>query len=189
MLYRQHPVREGRARGRCGAGALAAAVAVAALLPLQACAEGVGVPAHRARPPGMSAAPMKPTGSGVALDYRIEGVPQVGRALTVTLRFEGVTDPAGGSVRLAADGGLALTGDAAAQIAHALPAGRATTLRVQVVPGEGLGYLHVFTTQNGSTSANSIPVQVGKATPARPAADGVLKQAPGGERLLTLPVK
>jgi hypothetical protein len=149
---------------------------------LQACADSK--PERSA--PKMTAAPAKSNGSGVSVQYRVDGAPQPGSALPIVLSFDGITDPAGASVRLTAEGGLSLVGGEATQ---ALPAGKATTLTVQVVPGaEGVGYLHVFTTQRGATSATSVPVQVGKAPSALPASDA-LKQTPAGDKIHAMPVK
>ncbi|VTU15912.1 hypothetical protein H6CHR_00388 [Variovorax sp. PBL-H6] len=163
------------------------AIAMAALvmgLSLQACAQNAK-PGHAASA-GMTAAPVKPGGSGIGVQYRIDGTPQPGSPVPVVLNFDGVSDPAGGTVKLAADGGLAIAGSAGP---HTLPAGQASALTVQVVPDAGgTGYLHVFTTQNGATSATSIAVQVGKAPSAMPASSG-LKQAPDGDKIISMPVK
>ena len=75
---------------------------------LQACA-------HNAKPgqaasTGMTAAPVKPGGSGIAVQYRIDGTPQARSAVPVVLSFDGVSDPAGGTVKLTADGGLTIVG-------------------------------------------------------------------------------
>ncbi|SDC88761.1 hypothetical protein SAMN05444679_1064 [Variovorax sp. CF079] len=162
-----------------------AAIVVASLamgVSLQACADSK--PERSA--PKMTAAPAKSNGSGVSVQYRVDGTPQAGSAVSVVLSFDGITDPAGASVRLTAEGGLSLVGAGGTQ---ALPAGQATTLTVQVVPGaEGVGYLHVFTTQRGATSATSVPVQVGKAASAMPASD-TLKQTPDGDKIRSMPVK
>jgi len=163
------------------------AIAMAALamgLSLQACA-------HNPKPgrtssTGMTAVPTKPGGSGIAVQYRIDGTPQPGSPVPVVLNFDGVSDPAGGMVKLTADGGLAIVGSAGP---HTLPAGQASALTVQVVPdADGTGYLHVFTTQNGATSATSIAVQVGKEPSAMPTSSG-LKHAPDGDKILSMPVK
>ncbi|CAN7191195.1 hypothetical protein LJR290_000430 [Variovorax sp. LjRoot290] len=162
-----------------------AAIVVASLamgVSLQACADSK--PERSA--PKMTAAPAKSNGSGVSVQYRVDGTPQAGSAVSVVLSFDGITDPAGASVRLTAEGGLSLVGAGGTQ---ALPAGQATTLTVQVVPSaEGVGYLHVFTTQRGATSATSVPVQVGKAASAMPASD-TLKQTPDGDKIRSMPVK
>jgi hypothetical protein len=163
------------------------AVVIAALamgVSLQACAHNPKP--GQAAPKGMTAAPTKPGGSGIAVQYRIDGTPQAGSAVPVVLSFDGVSDPAGGTVKLSADGGLAIGGSAGP---HALPAGKTSTLTVQVIPdADGTGYLHVFTTQNGATSATSIAVQVGKAPSAMPASSG-LKQTPEGDKIISMPVK
>jgi len=157
------------------------AAALAIGMPLQACADGK---------PGrstskMTAVPAKSNGSGVAVQYRVDAVPQAGVATPILLSFEGVTE-AGATVRFAADAGLSLIGSAGP---HALQTGQTTTLTVQVVPdADGTGYLHVFTTQHGATSATSIVVQVGKALSALPEASG-LKQTPDGDKIRSMPVK
>jgi len=135
---------------------------------------------------GMTTAPMKANGSGVTVQYRVDGTPKVGAATPVVLTLDGVTDPAGASLRLQTEGGLAL-GTTATTVA--LPAGAATTLTIDVTPAsEGTGYLHVFTTQYGATSATSIPIQVGKPSSAQsPASD--LKQSPDGEKIRSMQVK
>ncbi|MDM0106613.1 hypothetical protein QTH97_16830 [Variovorax sp. J22R24] len=130
---------------------------------------------------------MKGNGSGVAVLFQVSDAnPQVGKAVPVTLTFEGITDPNGATLRLTADGGLSLgTGE----VTRTLPAGGPSTLTVEVVPAaEGVGYLHVFTTQYGASSATSIPVQVGKASSALPASKD-LKQGSGGDKILPMPVK
>lgn len=156
--------------------------ALSAGAPLQACADGN---ARR----GVSKATMAPTkanGSGISVEYRIDATPQAGRAMPVVLSLGGVTDPAGAAVRLVGDAGLSLGGGAASRT---LPAGETTVLTVDVLPpADGIGYLHVFTTQHGATSATSIPVQVGKAPAAMPASSA-LKQGTNGEKILSMPVK
>jgi hypothetical protein len=141
---------------------------------------------ERSRSP-MKTAPMKANGSGVVVKFRVDSeTPQVGKIVPVVLTFDGITDSTGATLRLAVDGGLSL---GATNVTRTLPPGPATTLTVEVVPAaEGVGYLHVFTTQYGATSATSIPVQVGKAATALPAS-GDVRQAPGGDKLLPMPVK
>ena len=147
--------------------------------PLQACAETARESASTTGPASskpMKANPVKANSSGIAVRTASTARPRPGRAIPVVLSFDGVTDPAGATLRLAADGGLALGAEAATRT---LPAGETSTLTVQVVPAaEGVGYLHVFTTQYGATSVTSVPVQVGKAPSAMPAS-GELKQTPG----------
>ncbi|WP_076997902.1 hypothetical protein [Variovorax sp. KK3] len=152
-------------------------------LSLQACA---GIKPASGGSAAMVAAPMKPGGSGIAVQYRIDGEPQAGVAVPVVLRFEGITAPAGGSVRFTGDGGLTIAGSSGSQ---ALPAGQVTTITLQVATdADGIGYLNVFTTQNGATSATSITVQTSKAPSALPKASG-LKQTPEGDKIITMPAK
>lgn len=174
---------------RRSAGASAIALTLTLCLPMMACADGASksAPAKTPNPhASMKVAPMKANGSGVDVSYRIDAAPEAGRAIPVVLSFGGVTDPAGGTVRLTVDAGLSL---GAAAALYALPANQVTTLTVEVVPGAaGIGYLNVFTTQHGITGATSIPVQVGKAPAAMPAS-GELKQTPAGDKILSMPVK
>jgi hypothetical protein len=169
MLQRQHPV-------RIIAAALACALALA--LPLAASAAGPGGKT-------MTTAPMKSNGSGVQVQYLVDGTPEAGRPVPVVLAFDGIA-ATGATVRLATEGGLVLTG---AETSRSLPAGPATTWTVEVVPAAtGIGYLNVFTTQGGATSATSIPVAVGKPSASMPAS-GALKQSTDGEKILPMQVK
>lgn len=173
-----------------GSGPCAAvALALALLVPSSAAADGAKAPgAVRGAPASvpMKTAPMKANGSGVIVRYRIDGTPEIGVAVPVVLTFEGVTERSGAALRLTTEGGLAL-GDVAA--ARTLPAGEVTSLTIKVTPSAaGIGYLHVFTTQYGATSATSIPVQIGESPSALPGASE-LKQTPGGDMVRSIQVK
>lgn len=157
------------------------ACALALGLPLYACA---GTKAGGGG--AMTTAPMKANGSGVAVEYRVDGTPAAASVVSVLLNFAGITDPAGATVWLTVDGGLSL---APGDTTRTLPAGQVGTWTVDVVPGAaGIGYLHVFTTQYGATSATSVPVQVGKA-PAAMSSGSDLKATPGGDKIRAMPVK
>lgn len=165
------------------------ATAAAAVLCGQALAGGDNgdarvQPVSGAKPP-MKAAPMKSNGSGVLVRYRVDATSiEAGRPVPIVLSFENVTDPAGATVRLSTDGGLSLGATVAT---HVLPPGTATTLTVEVVPaGDAVGYLHVFTTQRGASSATSIAI--GKGASALPPSSD-LKQTPGGDTIRQMPVK
>lgn len=134
----------------------------------------------------MTTARSKPHGSGLVVRFRIDGTPAAGVPLAVVLSFDRITDPSGASVRLAVDGGLALAGS---QTDFTLPANQASALTVSVLPpAAGIGYLSVFTTQNGASSATSVPVLVDKAPGSLPSA-GDAKQTPGGEKIVPMQVK
>lgn len=166
MFQHQHPVR----------------VATAAL----ACALALAAPLAQAADGALTRAPMKANGAGVAVQYRVDGTPEAGRPVSVLLSFEGIANPAGASVRLSTEGGLALVGT---ETTRSLPVGQTTTWTVQVVPAaSGIGYLNVFTTQSGATSATSIPVPVGKPSSTLPSS-GTLKQSADGEKILPMQVK
>jgi post-segregation antitoxin (ccd killing protein) len=172
---------------------LAAASLALALTALSAPALADGVPAprhthkhptaHRAAP--MATAARKPNDSGVTLQYRVDGTPQVGRGVPVVLQFDGVSDADGATVRLRADAGLNISGSDTL----ALPAGKRTSTTVTVVSDrEGLAYLNVFITQGGATSAMSIPVQTGTAAPVMKSS-GELKATPEGDHIISMPAK
>jgi hypothetical protein len=186
MHDRHHSVRRSSVRARLEAGTAAAVLTAVMCVPLLACAGGNGAAKNSSTHVPMTTAPMKANGSGIAVSYRIEATPQAGGHTTVTLSFDGVTDPAGATIRLSVDGGLSL-GSAAAL--PTLPANAPTTLSIDVVPAAaGIGYLNVFTTQHGVTGATSIPVQVDK-TPSKLPSTGELKQTPAGDKILSMPVK
>lgn len=166
MFQRQHPVRIG--------AALACALALA--VPLAADAGGGP----------MTTAPMKANGAGVVVQYRVDGTPQAGQSVAVQLSFDGIVDPAGATVQLATEGGLSLVGY---ETTRSLPAGQPATWTVEVVPAAtGIGYLNVFTTQLGATSATSVAVSVGKPTSVAPAS-GALKRSADGDKILPMQVK
>ena len=169
------------------------ALACLALATLSAPAAADGEPASRsARHPASqrqaaptTSAPQKPGGAGVKLDYRLDATPRLGQATPVVLQFDGVTDADGATVRLSVDKGLALQGSNTI----ALPAGKRTTVTVVVVSeAEGLAYLNVFINQGGGSSAVSVPIQTGTAAP-NLKSSGEMKSTPGGDSIITMPVK
>jgi hypothetical protein len=173
-----------------GSGACAViALALALLVPLSAVADGAKAPGAVKSAPAsapLKTAPMKANGSGVIVRYRVDGTPEIGVAVPVVLTFDGVTEQGGANLRLTTEGGLAL-GDVAA--ARTLPAGEVTSLTIKVTPSAtGIGYLHLFTTQYGVTSATSIPVQIGESPSALPGTDES-KQTPGGDKVRSIQVK
>lgn len=169
-------------------GALAMSLACAGVS-LPALADGVPAPRaaqhatpHRAAGP-MTMAARKANDSGVALQYRVDGVAQVGRPIAVYLQFNGVTDQAGASVRFSTDAGLTLKG----VDTLTLPVGQSTSATATLVSDrEGLAYLNVFISQGGVTSAVSIPVQTGTAAPSMKPA-GEMKSSADGEKIISLP--
>ena len=169
--------------------ALLLLLAVALVTP--ACADGTGSGSARqvgaSSPSALKAvAPRKANGSGIEVQFRIDGTPRLGEALPVTLSFVGITDSAGASVRFTADAGLSLPAAYLSRLP--LAAGQPVpTMTVPVTPtADGLAYLNVFTAQGGTTSANSVPIQVGR--PAAAKAAGELKSTPSGDKILIVPV-
>ena len=102
--------------------ALAAASACADGVPAQRAAKQASASSRNAAP--MTAAARKPNDSGVAIQYRVEGAPRVGQPVSVVLQFDGVSDPAGATVRLTTDAGLSLSTSSSLT----LPAGQSTTV-------------------------------------------------------------
>lgn len=133
----------------------------------------------------MTAAVRKSNDSGVAIQYRVDGVGQVGRPVSVFLQFDGVTDPAGATARLTTDAGLTLSTSSSLL----LPVGQRLNATATVTSSrEGLAYLNVFVTQNGAMSIVAIPVQTGSSTPTtKPAGD--MKSSADGEKIISLPAK
>ena len=170
--------------------ATVAATLLGALVALPACADGVRPSAVDAnstpRLVMKPAAPRKSNGSGIEVQFRIDGTARISEALPIALSFDGVMDAAGARVRFTADAGLTLSPAYAGEFP--LQAGAsAPTLTVPVTPtSDGLAYLNVFTTQHGVTSVSAVPVQVGKAGSLK--LRGELKSTPSGDRILTIPV-
>lgn len=174
---------------RPAAGILAGLMLAGLVMPLAACADGVAPRAtgeHARTPTRLETAPRKVNGSGITVRYQVPAAIAPGQTARVTLVLDDVVDPDGASVRLAADGGLVLLQDGRPL---ALPAGRATTLEVDVtLQDAAVGYLSVFTTQRGVTSVTSIRVPVAGGTAAT-GSPTRLKETPEGEKLIVIPVK
>lgn len=155
-----------------------------------ALADGVPAPRVGRHAASASHAPMtvavrKSNDSGVAIQYRVDGAGQAGRPVSVFLQFDGVTDPAGATVRLTTDADLTLSTSSSL----VLPAGQRTSATATVTSTrEGLAYLNVFVTQNGAMSIVAIPVQTGSSAPAtKPAGD--MKSSADGEKIISVPAK
>lgn len=176
----------------CALRAASAALLYSVICVLPACADTALPQVARpssvsAQSPMKAAAPRKVNGSGIEVQFRIDGIPRIGAASTVSLGFEGVVPQAGASVQFSVDTGLMLAESYKASFA--LPDGAsAAPMTVQVVPtAEGLSYLHVFTTQRGVTSVSSIAVQVGAPAAAKPRSD--LQSTPDGDKIRSMPVQ
>ena len=164
------------------------ALAALAIGPFAAAASSEGAAAPSAEP--LVRAAQKPNGAGVDVRYRVQGTPAVGQPTEVKIVVGRVRDPAGASLRLAADPGLRL--DASGATAALAAGDGPVTLNVTVVPQEeGLAYLNVFITQRGATSSTSIPIQTGAAGTGstKSGASGRVKSTPEGDKILSMPVK
>ena len=163
------------------------AVAALSLATLATWALADGMPRraqHKAAPAPMTTAVQKSNDSGVTVQYRVDGASQAGRATSVALQFDGVTDPQGASVRFTVDPGLTLRSGAPLT----LPAGQRSTATVSVVSeSDGLRYLNVFVTQAGASSAISIPIQTGAAPLMKPQGD--IQSTREGDSIITMPAK
>lgn len=133
---------------------------------------------------GATAPVVKANGSRIGVRYTLQGTPAVGSPLRIVLAFSNVGG-AGGAASLVAEPGLTLL---SAPDRRVLPSG-ASTWTVEVQPqADGWAYLNVLTTQDGATSALSIPLKVGAATEKLPASP-LLKEGAQGERLLIMRLK
>ena len=121
--------------------------------------------------------------SGVQLAYRIDGTPVVGLPLNIVVRM---TSRADAQVTLVADAGLGLQ---APQQVMKVAAGGSMEQVLTVVPqSEGRFYLNLLASSEGRGGATGFAVQVGKGTPVlKPA--GRITVTPGGERIVSIPVK
>ncbi|HXD05014.1 MAG TPA: hypothetical protein VN680_03125 [Burkholderiaceae bacterium] len=167
---------------------LGAAAAGAALLGAQAHAQTTQA-VKPSKPAAWVHAPSKHNGSGVVLSYSVPARLGVDSASSVELRFSGVTAEDAQVEFHFSDGLTATLADGTTPTSQALPAGRATTISLQVVPhSEGTLFINVFTRQGGRSSAQSVPLRVGdtqaktKVKPERAA-----QTTPEGENVISLP--
>lgn len=137
--------------------------------------------------PMRSAAPLKANGSGIDVQFRLDGTARVGAPLRIALGFAGIAAQSGASVRFEADSGLLLPESYRQAVPVSGDEGASPQVVTVTPTAEGLSYLHVFTTQNGVTSVSSIPVQTG--TPSARKPDGNLRSTPDGDVLKTMPVR
>ncbi|MEJ8826360.1 hypothetical protein WKW80_30785 [Variovorax humicola] len=166
----------------------AAALALALMAPAVAFADAqTKAEGPSAAPRAMARAVKKPNGSGVDVQYSVDDSVRIGQAATVVIQFGAISDPAGGSARFTADPGLTLAG--ADEIR--LPTGQTTTVTLRATPGsDGIAYVNVFTTQNGLTSATSIPVRVGAAAASpKLRSAGELQKLPAGDAVISMPAR
>lgn len=126
----------------------------------------------------------KKPGSGVSLAYKVLPT-AVGAPATLTLRFTGVSAPAGARVSIAADTGLAVQGERAMTLA----AGTAPELQLQVsAAADGVYFVNVTTEQAGRAHVTSVPITVGKGA-VKLNKQGTVKPAAGGEPVVSLPAR
>ena len=167
------------AQAFCAAVVALSSISCAATLPML-----TAVPGKPASTTGFVNAVQKSNGSRVILQYKVGTAANAGLPITVNLTFSAVTDAAA-SVRFTSDAGLRLL---ASDASVRLPLG-SSELDIRAVPdANGLFYLNVFTSQNGATSAVSIPVSVGNGKPKLDAM-GETKPSADGEKVISMPVR
>lgn len=133
--------------------------------------------------PGYVALPLKKSGSGVEMAYRIEGTPAPGIPFIVHLTTSSRTDA---QLVVRGDEGLVITNAGSALLSAA---GQVTQHRVEVTPqAQGRLYVYVESSANGRGSSNAIAVQVGKSEVQRKPS-GNLQSMPGGERVISVPAR
>ncbi len=137
----------------------------------------------KARQDGFTALASKKGGSGVAMAYRIEGTPVVGRPLTVRIK---ISSRFAAQTTLRSADGLVLSDPD--QVLTS-PAGQPTEHTITVVPqAEGRFYLSVFSVANKRGGASAIAVQVGKGT-VQLKSSGTVQVMPSGERIISVPAQ
>lgn len=123
----------------------------------------------------------KPSGADADAEFRLEGTPQVGLALPVTLRIHASADVKY-SVRV--DQTLLLRSVSGNGVAAA---NQTTNSTIVVVPqSEGRHYVYISLEQEGRRTNTSFAVQVGteRALPQKPAQTG-----PNGEKVIIMQAK
>lgn len=132
---------------------------------------------------GFTALPAKKGGSSVEIAYRIEGTPEVGRALTISLSVSSASDA---QISLRAGQGMVLN-DPVGPLQSL--GGQVTQHQVSITPtAEGRFYLHTVSLANGRGTASSIAIQVGKPAVQRKV-PGNVQVMPNGERVISVPAR
>ena len=132
---------------------------------------------------GFTRMPVKKGGSGVEIAYRIDGTPEVGRALTILLSVSSSSDA---QLTLRGGEGIVLTG--AVGPLQTL-AGQTTLHQVSVMPtAQGRFYLHIVSSAKGRSTASAIAIQVGKQT-VQNKPSGDIQVMPNGERVISVPAR
>lgn len=156
----------------------------ATLLALALGVQAGGTSAPTALGPRLVTAPVKMNGSGVILQHSVAAASRAGETVSLLLVFSGVGSQ-GAIVKLQPEAGVTVDSPSPE---WSLPAGR-SSWTVHVTPqATGTAYLNVFITQGGATTAASIPIQVGAPSKSLPPS-GRLKETPGGEKMILMPVK
>lgn len=165
------------------------ALSLASLGVLPAAADTVRSTAKAKAKPVWVQAAAKHGGSGVNLRYAVPESLQPNQAGSLQLQFGGITDD-DARVELRTPAGVTLTdASGAALTGAALPRGQITTLSLNVTAAtDGMQFVDVFTTQGGRSSAQSVPLKVGKGELVMKKS-GDLRIEPNGERVISMPAQ
>ena len=148
-----------------------------------AAASGAASPPTALAAPGYTALPVKKSGSGVEISYRIEGTPTPGSSLAIQLTTSSQADA---QIKLRGGEGLVMNGSNSVLMSAA---GQVTQHRIEVTPQvQGRLYLYLESTANGRGGASAIAVQVGK-TEVQRKPSGNVQSMPNGERIISVPAK
>lgn len=135
----------------------------------------------------------KHNGTGVVLRYGVPATVQPGQTGNVTLLLSNITAPEGAQVRVVAESPslrvVPAGGTAMRQLEQAttLSAGEAHQMDLQVsADTDGMYFVNVFVSQQGRSSAYSIPVKVGRGT-LKLKQEGTAQTTPSGEKIISLP--
>lgn len=160
-----------------------------------ACALFVGAAALPAVAADAKAKPMwvqaaaKHGGSGISLRYSVPDAVQPNQPIALQLQFGGVGED-DARVELRAPAGTTITDAGGAAVTGlTLPRGQTTTLSLTVTgTADGMQFIDVFTTQGGRSTAQSVPLKVGKGELSLKKT-GTLRVEPNGERVISLPAQ
>jgi hypothetical protein len=143
----------------------------------------VMAPSKTAADEALITLPMKKIGNGVAIAYRFDGAPAVGKPLIVRISITSKTDA---QVTASVREGLVLSNPKQVLLSKA---GLTTEHSVMVVPqAEGRFYLNLLSLANGHGAASGIAIQVGN-KPAQMKTVGKVQVSPSGERVISVPAK
>lgn len=132
--------------------------------------------------PGFVRVVRKHNHSGIDVQYKSPNRMSVGQVADMVLILEGAQTP-GATAALKAPAGLAVLTPGPFDLAVGKPT--TVTLKVKAL-ANGLHYIVLQTSQGAQASVVTLPVQVGDGV-APLAQTGTLREAPGGEKVISMP--